>query len=343
MSPSPTIAYAGLACAALCWASAFIAGKFALAELTPLTLAAWRYVFAVAMLFPFVLRRDDWRGLGAVSGRLAFMVFCGGVLYPSLFLAALSRTSATNTSLLVALNPALTALLAPLAGEPIDPRRLPGVLLALAGAAIVVTHGDLSRIGELGQASGDLLAIAAACCWVGFNVASRSVVARVKPAPINFVVYGVGALALFGLAYGEQPVRQMMAASPSGVASVVIMAALSSALAGQLFLIGVYTVGVTRAAIFVNFVPVLTAALAAALLGERIDAGQAVGGVAVLAGVWWTTWGGVTRPVVRRTGTALLPGCGADARQRPASALLTSNAAHSASTSSRAPCTQAIE
>jgi drug/metabolite transporter (DMT)-like permease len=171
------------------------------------------------------------------------------------------------------------------------------VLLALAGAAIVVTHGDLGRIGEVGHASGDLLAIVAACCWVAFNVTARSVVARAKPAPINFVVYGVGAIALFGLSYAEGPFRQMAAASSSAVTAVVVMAALSSALAGQLFLIGVRAVGVTRAAIFVNFVPVLTAALAAVLLDERIEAAQAVGGAAVLAGVWWTTRGAVARSV----------------------------------------------
>lgn len=289
MPPAPTIAYVGLSCAALCWASAFIAGKFALAELTPLTVAAWRYVFAVAMLSPFVLRRNDWRGLGAFPGRLAFMVLCGGVLYPALFLGALSRTTATNTSLLVALNPTLTALLAPLAGERLDPRRLPGVLLAFAGAAVVITGGDLARLGALGHASGDLLAVVAACCWVGFNIASRSVVARAKPAPINFVVYGVGALVLFAVASTEEPVRQMMTASRSAVVGVVVMAVLSSALAGQLFLVGVRAVGVTRAAIFVNFVPALTAGLAAVLLGERLEAAQAVGGAAVLAGVWWTT------------------------------------------------------
>ena len=300
MSPSPTVAYAGLACAALCWASAFIAGKFALAELTPLTVAAWRYVFAVAMLFPFVLRRDAWRGVAVVWDRLAFMVVCGGVLYPSLFLSALSRTSATNTSLLIALNPTLTALLAPLAGEPLDPRRLPGVLLALAGAATVITGGDLARLGDLGHASGDVLAIVAATCWVGFNIASRGVVTRARPAPINFVVYGIGSLALFALARGEEPVRQMAAASGFAVASVVVMAALSSALAGQLFLIGVRAVGVTRAAIFVNFVQVLTAALASVLLGERIEPGQAIGGAAVLAGVWWTTRGEVGRPAAPR-------------------------------------------
>jgi drug/metabolite transporter (DMT)-like permease len=289
MSPSPTVAYLGLSCAALCWASAFIAGKLALVELTPLTLAAWRYVFAVAMLLPFVLRRSAWRGIGDHPGRLAVMVLCGGVLYPSLFLGALSRTTATNTSLLIALNPTLTALLAPLAGERIDPRRLPGILLALLGAALVITKGDLGRIGEIGHASGDVLAVVAASCWVGFNVASRRVVGRARPAAINSVVYGVGALALFALASPEEPVRQFTTASASAIVSVIVMAALSSALAGQLFLVGVRAVGVTRSAIFVNFVPVLTAGLAALLLDERPDAGQLLGGAAVLAGVWWTT------------------------------------------------------
>jgi drug/metabolite transporter (DMT)-like permease len=289
MSPSPTVAYVGLAAAALCWASAFIAGKFALAEMTPLTVAAWRYVFAVAMLVPFALRRGAWQGIGAYPGRLAFMVVCGGVLYPGLFLAALSRTSATNTSLLIALNPTLTALLAPLAGERIDPRRLPGVLLALLGAALVITRGDPGRLHELGHHSGDLLAIVAAFCWVGFNLASRRVVGRAQPAPINLVVYGIGALALFALTWTEEPLRQFVHASPAAIAGVVVMAALSSALAGQLFLIGVRTVGVTRSAVFVNFVPVLTATLAALVLGERMEDGQALGGAAVLAGVWWTT------------------------------------------------------
>ena len=289
MSPSPTVAYVGLSCAALCWASAFIAGKFALAELTPLVAAAWRPVFAVAMLAPFVLRRDAWRGIAAYPGRLAFMVLCGGVLYPALFLAALSRTTATNTSLLIALNPTFTALLAPLAGERVDPRRMLGVLLALFGAVLVITHGDLGRIGEIGHASGDLLAVLAAACWVGFNVVSRRVVGRAEPAAINVVVYAVGAVALFALAQPQEPVRQLLAASPSAVGGVIAMAALSSALAGQLFLVGVRTVGVTRSAVFVNFVPVLTAGLAALLLDERLADGQMLGGAAVLAGVWWTT------------------------------------------------------
>jgi drug/metabolite transporter (DMT)-like permease len=66
------------------------------------------------------------------------------------------------------------------------------------------------------------------------------------------------------------------------------MALLSSVIAGQLFLTGIRQVGVARTVVFVYLVPVLTALASAVVLGERLHAAQAVGGVAVLAGVWRT-------------------------------------------------------
>jgi drug/metabolite transporter (DMT)-like permease len=83
-------------------------------------------------------------------------------------------------------------------------------------------------------------------------------------------------------------VAQLAAAGPTALGGIVVMAVLSSVLAGQFFLVGVRTVGVTRTVVFVYLVPVLTAALSAALLGERLEMAQGVGGVAVLAGVYWS-------------------------------------------------------
>ena len=67
------------------------------------------------------------------------------------------------------------------------------------------------------------------------------------------------------------------------------MAVLASVLAGQLFLMGVRTIGVSRSVVFIYLIPVLTAALSAAVLGETFGAAQAAGGAAVLAGVYWST------------------------------------------------------
>lgn len=290
-SNADALAYAGLGFATIGWAFGFIAGKIVLAEMTPLPAAAWRYAVAATILLPFALVQRPRRGLGPAAGPLALMVVCGGVLYPSLFLLALARTTATNTALLIALNPVLTQLLVPLIGERLEVRRLGGVMLALAGATTVVIRGDVSQLAALTFNTGDLLAIAAAGTWAAFNLASRGVVVHLSPAFTNCVIYTVGGVALYLLSGGEEPLAQLSAATPTALGGLLVMAVFSSVIAGQFFLVGVRTVGVSRTVVFVYLVPVVTALLSATLLGERLQFEQALGGAAVLAGVYWTTRG----------------------------------------------------
>ena len=283
------LAYAGLSVATVGWAAGFVAGKLALGAMSPLVVAAWRYAMAALILLPFALRQRPAGGLGRAAGPLALMVVCGGVLYPWLFLVALSRTTATNTALLIALNPVLTLLFSPLVGERLERRRLVGVLVALVGAATVITRGDPGHLAALRLNPGDLIAIAAAAAWATFNLTSRRVVGHLTPAFTNCVIYALGGVVLYVLGHGDRPWAQLTAATPSALAGVAIMAVLSSVIAGQFFLIGVRTVGVARTVVFVYLVPVLTALLSTTLLGEQFLPVQAVGGATVLAGVYWTT------------------------------------------------------
>lgn len=293
-------AYVGLSVATLGWAAAFIAGKIVLAEIQPLSAAGWRHLSAALVLAPFAWRARRQANLRAALRPLAVMVVCGGVLYQWIFFAALHRTSATNTALLIALNPALTILFAPLVGEPHTRRGLGGILLALAGAALVITHGDLGVLASLTETRmGDLLALAAAGCWACFNLASRGAVRHLPHSLTNAVPYGLGSIALLLIATPEAPLAQLTHASPGALAALLGMVVFSSVLAGQLFLFGVHTLGVGRTVVFVYLVPVLTALLSTLLLGERLLLAQVAGGAAVLLGVYVTTRGPVSRSPAR--------------------------------------------
>src|SRR5256712_5456852 len=242
MSPArptpPALACAGLSVATVGWAAGFVAGKLALGAMSPLVVAAWRYAVAAAILLPFALRQRPAEGLRRAAGPLALMVVCGGVLYPWLFLLALSRTSATNTALLIALNPVLTLLFSPLVGERLERRRLAGVLVALAGAAAVITRGEPTHLAALSLNPGDLVALAAAATWATFNLTSRRVVGHLTPAFTNCVIYALGAIALYVLGRGDGPWAQLAAATPTAVAGVVVMAGLLSVLRRPVFLVG---------------------------------------------------------------------------------------------------------
>jgi len=297
MSLTVRRAYLGLCAASLFWATAFIAGKIVLAELTPLTAAGTRHLAAALLLLPFAWRARRTANLRAVWRPLAVMIVCGGVLYQWTFMAALARTSATNASLLVALNPAFTVLLAPLVGEPLSRRGFAGVLVALSGAAVVITHGDPAVLaGLLHGRTGDLLALLAAALWATFNLCSRSVVGHVPHSLTNALCVGIGSLVMLTLALPEAPFAQLAHASPAALTALAAMVVLSSVLAGQLFLVGVHRIGVGRTVVFVYLVPVLTALLSTLFLGEPLLASQILGGGLVLAGVWITTRQPAERP-----------------------------------------------
>lgn len=290
-------AYLGLTVATVCWASAFILGKVVLREMTPLVLGTWRYVVATVLLLPFALRSGAGGAASFAAARgavvpLGVMVFFGGVLYPWFFLAALSRTSAANTSLLIALNPVLTLLLSPFVGERLVRARVAGALLAFAGAILVISKGDLGELVALRIDAGDLFALAAAGCWATFNLTSRLVVDRVPTSLVNLAVFSGGAVALFVLGASEGPFAQLAGATLPGLAALCAMALLSSVIAGQLFLVGVRDAGVGRAVVFIYLVPVLTALLSVLLLGEALSGAQLCGGSAVLLGLLLTTRSG---------------------------------------------------
>lgn len=283
-------AYLGLSITSLLWAGAFIAAKLVTAELTPLAAAGLRHLAAALVLLPFAWRVRGAANLRAALPSLAVMTLCGGVLYQWTFMAAVQRTSATNAALLVALNPAITVLLAPLVGEALTGRRLAGILLALAGATVVITHGDLALLAGLATTrGGDLLALAAAGLWALFNLASRGAVAHLPHSVTNAFTYGAGSLVSLSLALPSAPFGQLAGASAPALGALAFLAVFGSVLAGQFFLFGVHTVGVGRTVVFVYLVPALTALLSAALLDEPVLPAQVLGGVLVLLGVWVTT------------------------------------------------------
>lgn len=287
---SASRAYLGLYLASLAWAAAFIAGKVVVEHFQPLSAAGLRHLAAVVVLLPFAWRARHAGELRVVLLPLLVMALCGGALYQWTFMAALRDTSATNAALLIALNPVLTVALSPLVGERVTRRRLAGVLLALSGAVLIITHGELSILAQLVTSRrGELLALLAASLWATFNLASRRVVVHLPNSVANVICYGVGAVVSLAIAAPEQPFAQLASAPPAAVAALLFMALGGSVMAGQLFLSAVHAVGVGRTAVFIYLIPVQTALLSVLLLGEPLLVSQIIGGAAVLAGVCVTT------------------------------------------------------
>ena len=123
----------------LIWSTGFIVARLGLPHAPPLTFLLLRYCGVLIVLSPLLLlMRPPWpRGIAlhiALAGVLVQAGYLSGV-----WCAIRLGMPAGLSALIVGLQPLLTGFAAPLVGEPLRPRQWLGLLLGLAGVALVVS------------------------------------------------------------------------------------------------------------------------------------------------------------------------------------------------------------
>lgn len=270
------------------YAGNILVGKAVAGSLPPVTLALGRVLvalIAVVCLFgPAAYRQrallmQQWRGLLAiaVSGVALFNVF----VY-----SALKYTSATNVAVLESGVPVITALcMAAFFGERLRRRQWLGIVLSVAGAAWVVSAGNLSQLLE--QANrGDVLMLLAVCAWVGYSFTIRHWMVGLPTYATLVPLMAIAALVLAPLAL----VENLLLAPRWTLDSQAFMALLYLGLGPSLVAFVAYNkavllVGPSRSAVLLNLLPLATMAGGFWWLGAPITLVQVIGSVVVVVGV----------------------------------------------------------
>lgn len=137
------------------WASGFAGAKMGLLYSPPLTFLALRFVITAALLALVALAsRAAWPSRAQLPHIAAVGLLLHAVYLGSAYLAMALGLEAGTSALIVSVQPLLVAALAgPLLGERVTARQWTGLLLGLAGVALVVwrkaglDHGGLPAVG----------------------------------------------------------------------------------------------------------------------------------------------------------------------------------------------------
>ena len=241
---------------------------------------ALRFAVAAPLLVGLALVARRGLRLGWPVGlRLLALGGVGYAIQATLFFNALTRISAGLAGLLLYLYPALvTAGAVALGRSRLDRATVIGLALSLAGIVLV-----LGLPGERLDGLGVTLGLAAACWYTGYILVGEHLLRGVDPlAASAYVTTGAACSFLAWVAVGGGLVPT--GATPSAYAAAVAMAVAGTAVAIAAFLAGLARVGSAWASIVSSFEPVVTVALAVAVLGDRLGPGKVVGGLAVVAG-----------------------------------------------------------
>ncbi len=273
----------------LFWAGNAVVGRAAVGEVPPFALSFWRWAVALAVLAPLGAGAV-WAQRAAVRrhfGTLLVLAVTSVSAYNTLLYLALQTTTAINVTLVASALPIVMILLARLwLGEPIGGRRAVGVLISLVGVLAVVGRGEASVLLGLELQAGDFWMLLAVLSWAVYSVLLRRRPTGLTPMALLTVLVALGLPFILPLYLWELAAGATMAASLETAAVIGYVALFPSVLAYLAWNQGVAAVGPSVAGQYTYMVPVVTALLAVAFLGERFQWYHAAGMALIFLGVW---------------------------------------------------------
>ena len=269
------------------WAGGIVIARGVHESVPPVGFGFWRWTVVTACLVVTIWPRLAAEWPVVMRNWKLFLTYGFYLVFGStMMLVAVNFTTAINANLVNASQPAVTIAVAWLLVRDRTTRlQLLGVGVALAGIVYMVVRGDLSVLTGFRFYSGDFWMLIAVIGYASYAVRLRRMPKGISPLTALCVISGAGALLILPFYVVEMVIYKPVPLSWQASGAIVFMGVLVSLLPVMLWNESIRRVGVNRAAIFVNLMPVFGAIFAIAFLGERLFLFHVVGAVMVFAGI----------------------------------------------------------
>jgi len=264
-----------LSLATLLWAGNAIVGRALVGSISPITLSTVRWGLAALMLLPLgwrVFRPSS--ALWKNKGRFLVLGLLGVGSYNALLYLALQTSTAINVTLIGASMPIWMLLIGAVFYQ-VKPQllQLVGALVSLLGVTVVLTRGQPTDILSMQVVMGDLFIMLATIFWAFYSwMIGRPGTSSERQWPwAEFLMAQV----MIGLLWTVLFEGLEIAAGHAFIdlnlwtgALILFIALGPSLIAYRCWGLGVSQAGPTIAAFFANLIPLFTALLSAAMLGD---------------------------------------------------------------------------
>jgi drug/metabolite transporter (DMT)-like permease len=285
----------------LFWAGNWIIGRGLHADIPPMAMTFFRWLFAILILAPFAWRyvKRDWPILRA-HWKILFVLGAIGIgTHNGLAYLGLNYTTATNGVILNSFIPVMIVTISwVLLHEKLQRLQVAGVAISLLGVLAILSEGHLESLLGLRLNIGDVFVILSMAMWSTYTV-----LLRWRPAGLNvlsflLVIAVIGDACVLPLWLGEMALGHFVVWSWTNLVALLAVALFSSVLAYLFWNRGVEEVGANVAGLFVHLMPVFGIILAWLLLGEGLAPYHVLGIALILSGIWLTSRYGRRRPDV---------------------------------------------
>ncbi len=278
----PTIS---LVIAMLLWASSFVALKLAFQGYHPMQVIFGRMLIASLCFVVFIptFRKISWRRRDLKY--LLIMAICEPCLYFLFEARALELTSASQAGMITAIMPLLVAIMAwSWLKEKITRQTLTGFCLAITGAAWLSLASDTS-LNAPNPLLGNACEFLAMVCAAGYTVSLKHLSSNYPPLFLTAFQAFIGSLFFFPFLL-LPGVGWTVGWTTTPALAVIYLGTFITFGAYGCYNYGVSRISASRAAGYVNLIPVFSVILGMIILGDRLNSSQWLACVLVFCGVW---------------------------------------------------------
>lgn len=262
--------------------------KIGLRDISPIYFTFWRFFVALIVLLPIFLKNQritlaDFKALFWVS------LFAAGNIF--LFVFGIRATTASSSQIIYSFSPLMVGILSYLLfSERLKKRKFYGIVIGFVGTLVVILYPVFAGTSSInGSVSGNLLVLLAVISHSIYSVLSKKL--HRKYHPITLTTYS--AIFTFLLSIILLPTDHASFGfhifSPAAIFSIVYAGAFGTAAYYLAYQYIIKHSTAVSASTVLYLQPIFAFIWAAALLGERLTYGLAIGAILSLIGIFLTT------------------------------------------------------
>jgi drug/metabolite transporter (DMT)-like permease len=225
-------------------------------------------------------RRED-------VGRLVLLGLIGHTFYQLCFIQGIYRTTAGNSSLILATVPIFVALLSSVLGiERVGRKVWQGVILSFVGILLIVEGAGRTLTLTDQSWIGDLLILTGTIFWSTYTVLSKPLLQRYSPLKLTTLTMAIGTLPLVLVSVPSLKEQNWSSIPSQGWLSLAYSFCFAIAISYVIWYTGVSRIGNARTALYENLVTVIALAVAWIFLSETMTLLQVLGAVLVFTSLY---------------------------------------------------------
>lgn len=275
------------------WSGNFIIARVLNNSMPPISIAFWRWVVAVLVLFPFAIKGliNDWHILKKNKLYLSITALLGVTVFNTLIYLAGHTTTAINLSLISITFPIFIIIFSRIfLKEKITLNKAIGIVLVVFGVIYLITKGKLDVLLNISFAVGDIWMLLAAVLFAIYSLLLKRKPAELGILSFQLSTFLIGLLFLLPFFIWEYSVTPSVIIEPKLVFSILYIGIFASLTAYILWNKAIINVGATNASIIYYTLPLFSGFLAFIILKEPIGWIHLLSLILIVSGILVATY-----------------------------------------------------